>query len=104
VAATEGVRLFGGKVHTFRVPIANQVLTIGAHEGDAEVFFPDDGQWHPVFRWFEGSASFVDRLKAGDTAHPVWAATVSLATRLGAVIRGEEGETYDFQTGQVIKT
>lgn len=31
---------------------------------------------------------------------PVWAAAVSLALRLRAVIRGDHGETYDLQTGQ----
>jgi hypothetical protein len=73
---------------------------MSAHEGDAEVLFPD-GEWHPVFKWFEGSGSFSAGFEPGDASHPVWAAAVSLATRLGAVIRGEEGETYQLQTGQM---
>ena len=102
VAATKGVRLLTGKVHTLRNPITNEVIKISAHEGDAEVFFPDDGQWHSVFSWFEGSSSFVARLEPGDTSHPVWVAAVSLAACLGAVICGDDGEIYDLQTGQVI--
>src|SRR5262245_14741591 len=74
------------------------------NEGDAEVFFPSDDRWYPVFTWFEGSASFAVRLDPADASNPVWAVGVSLATRLGAVIQGDEGELYDLRTGQLIRT
>ncbi len=48
-----------------------------------------------VFRWFRGSVSFAARFEPGDIAHPVWTAAVSLASLLGAVIRGDDGELYD---------
>jgi hypothetical protein len=98
VAATEGVRLFADKVHILDIP--GHVLCSPANEGDVEVWSPKDRQWHWGFRWEGGSATFSSRVGPGDMSHPVWAAAVSLASRLGAVIRGDEGETYDLQTGQ----
>jgi hypothetical protein len=103
VTVTEGVRLFGGKAHVATVPTTGQVIKVSAKEGDAEVFFQSDGRWYPVFAWFEGSVSFAARLNPADASNPVWAAAVSLATRLGAVIRGDEGELYDLRTGRVIE-
>jgi hypothetical protein len=93
VAVTEGVRLFGGKAHVATVPTTGLVIKVSANEGDAEVFFQSDGRWYPVFTWFEGSASFVARPDPTDASNPVWAAAVSLATRLGAVIRAMRGSS-----------
>jgi hypothetical protein len=105
VAVTEGVRLFSDKAYTATVPTTGEVIKIIATEGDAEVFFPSDDRWYPVFRWHEGSAAFNARFfEPGDASHPTWAAAVSLADRVGAEIRGDKGEAYDLQTGQVIKT
>jgi hypothetical protein len=101
VEATEGVRLFAAAAHTTTNPKTGEVIRIGAREGDTEVFFPDTGEWHSVFRWRGKSAVFAARFDPTETSHPVWRAAVALATRLGAVIRGDEGEAYDFQTGEV---
>lgn len=101
VASTEGVRLFAAQAHTITNPKTGEVISIPAREGDVEVFFSDGGQWHSVFRWRGDSAVFASRVDPGDTSQPVWVAAVALATRLGAVIRGDEGETYDLQTGEV---
>jgi hypothetical protein len=98
VAATEGVRLFSGEIHTSTIP-GPWVIRTRATEGDAEVWFPREGQWYWAFRWEGGWATFSARVASGDMSHPVWAAAVSLASRLRAVIRGDEGETYDLQTG-----
>ena len=103
VAVTEGVRLFGGRAHVAEAP-TGQIIKVSANEGDAEVFFPSDDRWYPVFTWFEGSASFAARLDPADASNPVWAVAASLATRLGAVIRGDEGELYDLRTGRVMGT
>jgi hypothetical protein len=102
VAATDGVRLFAAQAHTVTNPKTGEVISIPTHQGDAEVLFPDTGQWHSVFRWRGGSAVFAGRLDPGDTSHPVWAAAVALASRLSAVIRGDEGEIYDLQTGEIV--
>jgi hypothetical protein len=79
VAATEGVRLFAGKVHG----LDGHVLSSPGNEGDVEVWSQKDRQWHWGFRWEGGSATFSARVGPGDMSHPVWAAAVSLASRLG---------------------
>jgi len=94
------VRLFTESAHTITNPKTGEVISIGAREGDAEVLFPD-GEWISVFRWRDESAAFTARFDPTETSHPAWRAAVALATRLGAVIRGDEGEVYDFQTGEV---
>jgi len=102
VAATEGVRLFAAQAHTITNPKTGELISIPTREGDAEVFFPDSGQWHSVFRWRGDSAVFARRFDPGDASHPVLAAAVALASRLGAVIRGDEGEIYDLHTGEIL--
>lgn len=101
VEATEGVRLFAAAIHTMTNPKTGQVISIGAHEGDTAAFFPDTGEWHPVFYWRGKSAVFAARFEPSETSHPAWRAAVALAVCLNAVIRGDGGEIYDFQTGKV---
>lgn len=103
VAATDGVRLFAADAHTFTNPSTGEVISLGARKGDAEVFFPEDQQWYAVFRWRGDSAVFAARFDPGDASHPTWVASVALASRLGAVIRGDEGEIYDLQTGEIVR-
>ena len=43
------------------------------------------------------------RFETGDSSDPVWVASVALASRLRAVIRGDEGEIYDLLTGKKTK-
>jgi hypothetical protein len=102
VEQIEGVRLFAAAAHTVTNPKTGEVISIGAREGDTEVFFPESGQWHSIFGWRGDSANFAARFDPTETSHPVWRAAVALATRLGALIRGDEGEVYDFETGEVI--
>ena len=100
VESTDGVRLFAAAARTTTNPKTGEVIGIGAREGDTEVLFPG-GEWHCVFRWLGKSAAFTVRFDPAETSHPVWKAATSLATRSRAVIRGEEGEGYDFLTGEV---
>jgi hypothetical protein len=37
-----------------------------------------------------------------NTSDPSWQAAIALASRLDAIIRGDEGEVYDLTTGKVI--
>lgn len=101
VSATDGVRLLTAQAHTITNPKTGEVVSIRARDGDAEVFFPADKKWYPVFRWRDGSAGFTPRFQPGDKSHPVWAASVSLARHLGATIRGDGGEVYDLETGKI---
>jgi hypothetical protein len=102
VSAIEGVRLCPPGEHTATNPKTGAVISMPRRDGDAEVYFPAEQAWHAVFRWFEGSANFAARFQPGDLSHPVWAAAVALASRLGVVIRGDEGEIYDLQTGEPV--
>jgi hypothetical protein len=99
VQATEGVRLFGANAHRIRNPKTGEVISVGAREGDAEVFFADVGEWRAVFLWRGESAVFAARFDTTDKSHPVWKAAVALASRLGATIRGDEGEEYLSSSG-----
>lgn len=94
VDATEGVRLLTVTAHTITTRTPGEVISLGARDGDAEVFFPESGEWHAVFRWRGKSAVFAARFDPTDTSHPVWRAAVALAARLGAAIRGDEGEVH----------
>jgi hypothetical protein len=102
VQATEDVRLFDAAAHTITNPKTGEVINIGAREGDTEVFFPNSGEWHSVFRWRGESAVFAASFDPTETSHPTWKAAVHLATRLESVIRGDGGEVYNFETGEAI--
>ena len=100
---TPGVRPMEDDRVSATNPMTYEVVTIGVGEGAAEVFLPDEGEWQYVFSWRRGSVIFSGRnVEVGDHSDPVWAAAVQLATHLGAVIRGDEGEIYDLETGQVV--
>jgi len=102
LSSTEGVRLCPPGANRIANPKTGQVISIPRRDGDADVYFSDERVWYPVFRWFNGAAHVNARFEPGDSSHPVWVAAVALATRLGAVIRGDDGEVYDLQTGAVI--
>mgnify|MGYP000896878071 CR=1 FL=1 len=102
LSATEGVRTCPSGANSITNPKTGGIISIPSRDGDAEVYFSDERAWHPVFRWFKGAAHVNARFEPGDSSHPVWVAAVALATRLGAVIRGDNGEAYDLQTGEVI--
>lgn len=102
IDGTQDVRLFAAAAHTITNPETKEVISVNSREGDAEVFFPESGRWHSVFRWYGHSIEFAVRFPTTETSHPVWQAAVALATRLSAVIRGDEGEGYDLQTGKVV--
>ena len=99
VEATEGVRLSAADAHIITNPSTREIISISSRDGDAEVLFPD-GQWHSVLRWRGTSAVFAARFDPGKASDPTWRAAVALATRLGAVICGDDGEAYDFETGE----
>lgn len=102
LSATEGVRLCSPGANTITNPKTGDIISIPRRDGDAEVCFPDEQAWCPVFRWFEGAAHVNAKFDPGDLSHPVWAAVTALASRLGAVVRGDHGEIYDLQTGEMI--
>jgi hypothetical protein len=104
VEKTEGVRIPFVAAHTGINPLTGEVLRMQANEGDAEVFFPDEQEWQSIFRWYGQSAIFAARFETTETSHPIWMAAMALATHLGAVIRGDEGEIYDLETGKISRS
>jgi hypothetical protein len=102
LSSTEGVRLCPPGADTITNPKTGETINIPRGDGDAEVYFPDDQAWHSVFRWCKGAAHVNARFDPGDSSHPVWRAAAALASHLGAEIRGDDGERYDLQTGEVI--
>ena len=100
IVSTDGVRLFAGAVHTITNPKTGEVISIVAGGADVEVLFPN-GEWRSIFRWRDDSAIFAARFNPSETSHPVWRAAIALATSLQAVIRGDGGEAYDLNTGEV---
>lgn len=98
--ATEGVRRFNAAKHSITNPGTGAVISWVARPGDADVFCGADG-WVQVFSFFEGVAKFSARgVRLGDPTDPIWAAAVALARRLGAIIRGDDGQLVDLETGQ----
>lgn len=102
IEATEGVRLCAQADRVVVNPRTGETLRVRGNDGDAEAFDPDSGEWEPVFKWRGESATFSLRFDTSETQHPIWKAAVSLATSLGAVICGDEGEVYDFKTGEAV--
>jgi hypothetical protein len=100
ISTTAGVRPAVERAATFTNPQTGDLVSIGMGEGAAEVFFPGDSKWHPAFSWRRGSVVFSAPFEPGDLSHPVWAAAVALASRLGAVVRGDDGEVYDRHDGK----
>jgi len=103
VEKTEGVRISYATAHTGINPQTGEVLRMQANEGDTEVYFPDEQEWQSIFRWNGKSAIFASRFELTETSHPIWKAAAGLAMHLGAVIRGDEGEVYDLETGNIQK-
>lgn len=102
LSATKGVRLSPPGENTITNPNTGETICIQRRDGDAEIDFANDRTWQPAIRWFDGVAHVNARFEPGDSSEPVWTAAVTLALRLDAVIRGDEGEIYDLQTGEVI--
>ena len=50
VETTSGVRLFAAAAHTVTNPKTGEVISMGARDGDTEVFFPDASEWRSVAR------------------------------------------------------
>jgi hypothetical protein len=72
-------------------PRTGESIVVRGAEGDAAIEL--DGRWVNVFRWRKGRVTF----NARDIENPndlISKVALSLAGDLGAIVRGEEGETY----------
>lgn len=102
LAGMEGVRLCSTEPFKVTLKENGASLMMSHPDGDAEVLFAP-GDWQPVFHWGGKNATFKAAFEPGDMSHPVWKAAVALASKLGASIRGDEGEVYDLETGEVVE-
>jgi hypothetical protein len=104
LSAVQGVRLCTEKAYTITIPGTGEIVSFPHRDGDAEVYFSDQQKWHAVLSWFNGSASFKAEIALESLPNPVWTAAAALASQLGAVIRGDDGESYDLPSGEVIES
>ncbi len=103
VLSLAGVRLCTQSAVTLSDPSSGLVLSIPHRDGDAEVYFPQAGAWRPVFSWFGGRASFRASIASKGPPSSIWTVAATLAKNLEASIRGDDGQLYDLQTGEVIR-
>ena len=88
VASIPGLRLDSTPT-TARNPTTGEVIKVGGQQGFAAMEI--DGQWVKVFRWNQGKISFVMRGSATDRTLTI---AHSLAQKLNAEVRGDDGELY----------
>lgn len=96
-----GVRLCSSG-HSATNPRTGEVISFPRSEGDAETYSSADNTWRASFYWFNGRISFKAMLLPDNVSDPVWQIAAALASHLDAIIRGDEGEIYDLNTGKVI--
>jgi len=72
-------------------PRTGATIVVKGMEGDASMEV--DGRQVNVFRWYRGRVTFKARA-VENASDPVSKVAFVLARRLGAVLRGEEGEIY----------
>ncbi len=95
VQATQDVRPSGKDIVT-TAPRTNEAIRMQGHSGDAEVFFPADQTWRPVFMWSRrGKVIFSVDKDFERHDDPLRTIARALARRLNATIIGDNGETYD---------
>ncbi len=95
IEQTEGVRMAESPPAVTN-PQTGEVIAFGNAGGDADVFFPDEGAWHRVFRWSRrGKVSFAAPADFTDPFCHLRRMASTLAQRLEASLVGDEGESYD---------
>ena len=99
VSETEGARPAGTDGHKAVNPTTGETIKIAGSEGDVEIYDPGENAWQPLLHWNDrrGRASMNSRalpIVGGELVGPVGETVKALAMRLGAQIRGDEGEIY----------
>jgi hypothetical protein len=96
-----GVRLCSTE-HSITNPESGETISFPHKEGDVEFYFATDKEWRPTFFWSNGRVSFKAMLLPNEISDQVWQTAAALASRLGAIIRGDEGEVYDLNSGETV--
>ena len=103
VRSTDGVRLADRDAAGVN-PSTGEEIRIQSGEGDSEVRHKVGGmlglgqkqEWMWAFRFSHGRATFKATDSIESPKNMVHQVAAKLASRLGAVIVGDEGETYDW--------
>jgi hypothetical protein len=101
IAGIDGVKPYSGD-GTIRNPKTGELIQLANTEAGAEFYAPGDRELLSFFIWHHGRISFKPKLAAGEISDHLWQAATTLASRLHAVIRGDQGELYDFKTGKAL--
>lgn len=101
ITGIEGVKLYSGD-GTIKNPKTGEAIRLANTEGGAELYAPGSREPLSFFLWHNGRISFKPKLAAGKISDHLWQAATTLASRLHAVIRGDQGEIYDFETGKAL--
>ncbi|MEM7260395.1 MAG: hypothetical protein AAF488_00290 [Planctomycetota bacterium] len=91
VAFVYKVRFVSGREMSVVNSETGATVSMAHDEHDAELYFPAEACWRPVFFWREGRVEFkaIDRFETR-----VLPTALDLARAMGAVVRGDEGERY----------
>ena len=95
VDALPDVRLAGSREDSVSNPATGERIGIPIRDFDAELYFPEDEQWHTVFFWSEGRASFRAPNDWLDPGCHIRSVARQLAQLVGGQLVGDEDERYD---------
>ncbi|MDJ0971900.1 MAG: hypothetical protein QNJ06_18535 [Kiloniellales bacterium] len=100
--AVEGVRPAENDV-VAKNPNTGEVIRFPRAPGDAEIYFPEEGEWWNVIHFFEGRGRLRHPANTSAGQDEVWRVIAQLCARLDLIARGDEGERYDPESGELIR-
>lgn len=88
------------------IEAAREIEGCRVPDGNGEIFDQDLEEWVPALNWDDrhGRVSINSRAigsESGSLVGPVWDVIRSLAMVLGAEVRGEEGESFNLESGEI---
>ena len=93
VESTESLRFTSKAVAVTNPATGEKIWAFPKGYGNTEMLI--ENEWLPVFRWRDGTISFNGQPSFEDGADPVRKIVAQIATQLGAVVVGDDGENYD---------
>ncbi len=84
-------------------PNTGEVIRFPRAPGDEEIYFPQEEEWTYVIHFFEGRGTLGHPWNWSSGKETGWRVIAQLCAHLGLVARGDEGERYDPETGEVVR-
>ena len=78
---------------SFTNPVTGEVISMGFHENDAEVY--EDGGWQYALGWLEGTIRFNERT-IRDSDSPMRQIVTDIVSALNADLVSDEGDVVDL--------